>query len=312
MHIERYLRISREIKKELLSFLLNLQTKSTMQRLLVVLLSLAIALVSANDFSANTNVNKRAPGWKGQNLGDDLHVDTEDTGGGKKARRWTGAGQNEVLPGDSHAKGGITASGKRSPITIPLVRRASPHHRPIRGGLLSPMELETNTVVTDVNWLQASRDALIDKYVEGESAKLRLKERRKKRDAQDAVDEEMKKRSAKEKRVVEDIAMTNHNFDTVYSASLLLGTPPKAFSVLLDTGSSYVPSSFFPTRFTQKPTLPQRYLGNRLKLHLHLARLYLLRLWRLVGSFEFIHIFPTRQDLANRIRIWHREWMDGQ
>jgi hypothetical protein len=207
-----------------------------MQRLVVILLSVALALASAHPPSSNTNLNKRTSGLKSHNLGGDSHGDTDSSGSVKnKARRWEGVAQREAT---SDVEQGSTDE-KRSSITIPLVRRGSAHHRPIRAGLYSAKELEANTAVTDVDGLQAARDALIDKYVEGESAKRRLRERRKKRDAEQ-IEEEMRKRSSKEKRVVNDIAMTNHNFDTVYSANLLLGTPAKSFSVLLDTGSSYV------------------------------------------------------------------------
>ncbi|KIM27143.1 hypothetical protein M408DRAFT_330251 [Serendipita vermifera MAFF 305830] len=120
----------------------------------------------------------------------------------------------------------------REGITFPLHKRSS--HGPVRPGLLSAKELASNKAVTDVDGLQATRNALIDKYVEGAAAKRALAEKRAARDAEHKREEE---RLGK-KRAVKDIAMTNHNFDTVYSATLQLGTPPKEFSVLLDTGSS--------------------------------------------------------------------------
>ena len=124
-------------------------------------------------------------------------------------------------------------------ITIPLFKHT--HDRPVVAGLLSAKQIEkiTSERITDVDALQAARDALIDKYVEGSEAKRRIQQKRAERDAEERKRAVRARGTTLEKRVVQDVAMTNHNFDTVYSANLQLGTPPQQFKVLLDTGSRY-------------------------------------------------------------------------
>ncbi|CAG7851023.1 SubName: Full=Related to aspartic peptidase A1-Laccaria bicolor {ECO:0000313/EMBL:CCA76545.1} [Serendipita indica DSM 11827] len=112
-------------------------------------------------------------------------------------------------------------------ISIPLVRRSRP--RPFRKGKLSSKELADIDYVTDVAALQASRDALIEKYAETRDADV-VKRLQEKREAEESA--------LNGKRDIKTIQMANHQFDTTYSAVVSLGTPPKPFNLLLDTGSS--------------------------------------------------------------------------
>ncbi|CCA76545.1 related to aspartic peptidase A1-Laccaria bicolor [Serendipita indica DSM 11827] len=112
-------------------------------------------------------------------------------------------------------------------ISIPLVRRSRP--RPFRKGKLSSKELADIDYVTDVAALQASRDALIEKYAETRGADV-VKRLQEKREAEESA--------LNGKRDIKTIQMANHQFDTTYSAVVSLGTPPKPFNLLLDTGSS--------------------------------------------------------------------------
>lgn len=114
-----------------------------------------------------------------------------------------------------------SASSVHGAITLPLYsKRTQP---PFRSGSLSPSE----DYAIDLDAIESSRFNLIHKYAEarGVVMKRRL----------DLLMEERKR-----KRTVSTVPITNHEFDTSYSAKLELGTPPTAFDVLLDTGSSYV------------------------------------------------------------------------
>jgi hypothetical protein len=118
-----------------------------------------------------------------------------------------------------------SASPVHGAITLPLYsKRVQP---PFRSGYLSPRELADLDYTTDLDALESGRLDLIHKFSEarGDVVKRRL----------DLFMEERKR-----KRAVSTVPTTNHNFDTSYTAKLNLGTPPTAFDILLDTGSSYV------------------------------------------------------------------------
>ncbi|KAG8827877.1 hypothetical protein FRC19_011578 [Serendipita sp. 401] len=114
-------------------------------------------------------------------------------------------------------------------ITLPLVKRSS--HRPLPYGTRNHSAKESETVdyTTDVDALNRARDALLDRFIDdrGEEVAKRFREKRMSREE-----------AARRKRTVTTVATKNHNFDTVYSARMELGTPPQSFDVLLDTGSS--------------------------------------------------------------------------
>jgi len=118
-----------------------------------------------------------------------------------------------------------SASSVHGAIRLPLYsKRTQP---PFQAGNLSPSELAELDYTTDLDAIESSRLDLIYKFAQarGDVVKRRL-------------DLYMKER--KRKRTVSTVPLTNHNFDTSYSAKLDLGTPPTAFDVLMDTGSSYV------------------------------------------------------------------------
>ena len=283
-----------------------------MQRLLVFVLSISLALASAHRPSPNPNA-KRSSEWEGQNYDRDVHEDSV-----RRSLSEVELGQPKVPPNakrapfnwgshDDTSRNFRRNKPRAGPsITIPLVRRG--HHRPFRSGLLSAKELEENAEVTDLNAIQAARDALIDKYTESEGAKRRLRDRRKRRDEMSAL---LEKEKAKAKRIIKDIAITNNNFDTVYSANLLLGTPAQSFSILLDTGSSCVLFLFYPLLRAEFVTLVfQRHVGHRSKLHLYLSRLLLVRIWVLLGPLYLIYLLETWCYPTNLLRLRSCQWLD--
>lgn len=132
---------------------------------------------------------------------------------------------------------------RRDPISIPLRQRAS--------SFLGKRDGLSNTDL--LNSLQAGRDSLIDKFIDsrGKGAIKRIQQKRAERDdriwrakveRRQELEEGMQgeERTWNCRRDQRLVPMTNHNFDTVYSGVMNLGTPPTAFDVILDTGSSYV------------------------------------------------------------------------
>lgn len=113
-------------------------------------------------------------------------------------------------------------------VVFPLTKRARP---PMRAGLLSAKEIAELDTTTDLDGLRDFREKLQDKYSDRfEDGGQRVRARR--------AAEELELQERKRKRSSETVAMTNNNWDVTYSTTILLGTPPKPYQVILDTGSS--------------------------------------------------------------------------